>query len=217
MIAVRRPTDELVQSLVADLRPVSRAAVGLRLLVGATAGAAISVMLLMLVLGARPDLSVVLTSARFWSKATYMVATAGISLFVAARLARPGSNANILWLLPIPLLVYVPAALLELVSTAPADWASLLLGHGWQLCTWLVLALSIPIYIGLWWAFRSFAPTRMEAAGAVTGLCASAIAGVVYCLHCPTDTAVFAVVWYTLAFAIAAILGRVSGQRFLRW
>jgi hypothetical protein len=217
MIAVQRPTDQLVQSLVSDLRPVPRGAVALRLLVGTITGAAVSIILLIFVIGARPDLAVVLTSGRFWSKAAYMIATAGISLVVAARLARPGSNTNILWLLPLPLVAYLPAAILELVRTNPAEWASLLLGHGWQLCTWLVLGLSIPIYIGLWWAFRSFAPTRMEAAGAVTGLCASAIAGVVYCLHCPTDTAVFALVWYTLAFAIAAVLGRVSGRRFLHW
>jgi len=80
-----------------------------------------------------------------------------------------------------------------------------------------VLILSIPIYGGLWWAFRSFAPTQMGATGAVTGLCASAIAAVVYCLHCPSDTAVFALVWYTLAFAIAAILGSIFGRRLLHW
>jgi hypothetical protein len=217
MIAVQRPTDELVQSLVSDLRPVPRTIVALRLAIGATAGAAVSVLLLMLLLGSRPDLAVVVQSVRFWSKAGYMLATAGISMLVVGRLARPGSETNILWLLPIPLLLYLPAAILELVRTEPADWVPLLLGHGWQLCTWLVLVLSIPIYVGLWWAFRSFAPTRMEAAGAVTGLCASAIAGVVYCLHCPSDTAVFAVTWYTLAFALAAILGRLFGRQLLHW
>lgn len=217
MTVMRRPTDELVRSLVSELRPVPRAAIALRLALGATAGAAVSVVLLMILLGSRPDLGGVVQTARFWSKAGYMVATAGISLVVVARLARPGSNTKLLWLLPIPLLVYLPAALLELVRTEPANWVPLLLGYGWQLCTWLVLILSVPIYIGLWWAFRSFAPTRMEAAGAVTGLCASAIAGVVYCLHCPTDTAVFAVTWYTLAFALAAIIGRLFGRRLLHW
>jgi len=217
MIAARRPTDQLVQSLVCDLRPVPRAAIVLRLAIGATVGAATSVFLLMLLIGSRPDLAMVIQSTRFWSKAGYMLATAGISLLVAARLARPGSNTRLMWLLPIPLLVYLPAAILELIRTEPTNWMPLLLGYGWQLCTWLVLILSIPIYIGLWWAFRSFAPTRMEAAGAVTGLCASAIAGVVYCLHCPTDTAVFALTWYTLAFAIAAMVGRLLGHRLLHW
>ena len=143
--------------------------------------------------------------------------TGAVSLFVAARLARPGSNPNVLWLLPIPFLAFLPLVIAELSRTSPEDWAPLLLGHGWRLCTWLVLALSVPIYIGIGWAFRSFAPTRLEAAGTVTGLSASAIAGVVYCLHCPTDTALFALVWYTIAFVTAAVLGRVFGRRLLHW
>lgn len=217
MMAVRDATDVLVEQLVSELRPVPRAPVATRLAAGVIVGAAISVALLIFLVGARPDLADVLHSARFWAKAAYMVATAGLSLFVAARMARPGSNTNIAWILPIPLLIYSPAAVSELINTAPAQWIPLLLGHGWQRCTWLVLVLSIPIYAGLWWAFRSFAPTRMEAAGAVTGLCASAIAAVIYCLHCPTDTAVFALVWYTLAFAIAGIAGRLLGRSLLHW
>jgi len=217
MSALRLQTDELVQSLVSELRPVPRAAILLRLLAGATAGSALSAVLLILLVGARPDLAAVARSFGFWAKTFYMIATAGISLLVAARLARPGSNPKLLWLLPVPLLIYLPAGISELARTAPSDWLPMLLGHGWQACTWLVLGLSLPIYAGLWWAFRAFAPTRMEAAGAVTGLCASAISAVIYCLHCPTDTAVFALFWYTLAFAIAAILGRAFGRRLLHW
>ena len=217
MITVQPTTDALVYALVRRLRPVSQGTVALRLAAGAIAGAAVSIVLLLTLVGARPDLLSVVQSSRFWGKAGYMVATAAVSLFVAARLARPGSRVSLLWIVPIPLLAYAPAAIVELATTAQSQWAPLLLGHGWQLCTWLVLILSVPIYAGLWWAFRSFAPTRMDAAGAITGLCASAIASVVYCLHCPTDTAVFALVWYTLAFAIAAVLGRAVGSRLLRW
>jgi hypothetical protein len=217
MIALQRSTDQLVQSLVSDLRPVPRAMLARRLALGATAGAFISVVLLVLMVGTRPDLAQAILSLRFWSKGGYMLATAGISLLVVARLARPGSSPDILWLLPIPLVIYLPAAILELVRTEPANWMPLLLGYGWQLCTSLILILSIPIYIGLWWAFRSFAPTRIEVAGAVAGLCASAIAGVVYHLRCPTDTAVFTLTWYTLAFAVASIFGHLFARRLLHW
>lgn len=217
MNAVRMTTDELVASLVSELTPVSRSAVALRLAIGATVGAAISMLLLIGLLGARPDLAAVLQSVRFWSKAGYMIAVAGASLFVASRLARPDSQQSVMWVLALPLLGFLPFVLVELATTTPSDWAPLLLGHGWQLCTWLVLLLSVPIYVGLWWAFRSFAPRDVEAAGAITGLSASALAGIVYCLHCPSDTAVFAFVWYTLAFAIALTLGRLLGRRFLRW
>jgi hypothetical protein len=217
MMALRNGTDQLVDSLVLDVRPVPRGFVAVRLAVGVTAGAAISMALLMLLLGARPDLAIVLQSLRFWSKAGYMVATAAASLLVAARLARPGSSTNIAWIVPLPVLLFLPAAILEMANTNPSQWGPLLLGTGWQLCTWLVLLLSLPIYAGLWWAFRSFAPTETKMTGAVTGLCASAIAAVIYCLHCPSDTAVFALVWYTLAFAIAALLGSAFGRRLLHW
>jgi hypothetical protein len=217
MMALRNGTDQLVDRLVLDIRPVPRGIVALRLAVGVTAGAAISMILLISLLGARPDLAIVLQSVRFWSKAGYMVATAGASLLVAARLARPGSSTNIAWIVPLPVLLFLPAVILEMVNTNPSQWAPLLLGSGWELCTWVVLLLSLPIYAGLWWAFRSFAPTDMKMTGAITGLCASAIAAVIYCIHCPSDTAVFALVWYTLAFGIAAALGGAFGRRLLHW
>src|SRR5581483_6727155 len=68
MSAVRRQTDELVQSLVSELRPVPRAAILLRLLAGATAGSALSAVLLILLVGARPDLAAVARSFGFWAK-----------------------------------------------------------------------------------------------------------------------------------------------------
>jgi hypothetical protein len=202
---------------VLELRPVRSSTVALRLAAGVAAGAAVSVVLLILLVGARPDLDLMLQSERFWSKAGYLIATAGVSLYAAARLARPASGSKVTWLLCVPFVAFVPVVVAELARTDPSQWGGLLLGYGWQLCTWVVLILSLPIYLGLWWAFRSFAPTRTEAAGAVTGLSASAIAGVVYCLHCPTDTAVFAFVWYSLAFGLAAIAGRMLGPRLLHW
>jgi len=217
MIASRQATDLLVDRLAAGLRPVPRAAIARRLGAGIAGGAMISTLLLVLVIGARPDLAEIVHSPRFWGKAGYMAATAALSLLVASRMARPAPRQSVALLLPVPWLLYALAAVWELASTPAADWVPLLLGHGWQLCTWLVLLLSLPIYAGLWWAFRSFAPTRMEAAGSVTGLCASAIAGLIYCLHCPTDTAVFALVWYGLAFAIAALVGRALGRRLFHW
>jgi len=217
MTGAHHATDDLINSLVGQLRPASRNMISLRLIMGVAAGSAASVFLLLFVIGARPDLGSVLRSAAFWSKTAYMIATAAVSLVAATRLARPGSHKRVLWLLPLPLIVYLPMGFWELARTSQSHWLSMLLDHGWQACTWLVLLLSLPVYVGLAWAFRSFAPTHLETTGAVAGLCASGVAAVVYCLHCPTDTAVFALVWYTLAFAIAAALGSALGRYILRW
>lgn len=214
---ITRSTDDLIQSIVSELRPVPRLAMTRRLALGVGTGAALSALLLVTLLGARPDLAHVLTVASFWSKLAFTLAIAGVSLLVAARLGRPGSRTNILWLLPVPFLMYLPVGIWELAHTDPSQWGSLLIGHGWKECTWLVLLLSIPVYVGLLWSFRRFAPTEVEVTGAVAGLSASAVAAAVYSIHCPANTAVFALVWYTLAFVIASLAGVFLGHRLLRW
>lgn len=214
-LGINHSTDELIDTLAGDLAPVRPSALPFRLAFGVGAGALISGLLLVFIIGIRPNLGSVIGSAGFWSKVAFTLATAGLSLLVAARLGRPGSRTSLLWILPVPLLMYLPFGIWELAHTA--HWLPLLLGHGWKQCTWLVLILSVPVYLGLWWSLRKFAPTQMEVAGAVAGLCASAVASVVYCLHCPTDTAVFALTWYTLAFVLATVAGAFLGRRMLRW
>ena len=210
-------TDDLIQALASDLRPVPRNFIPSRISLGVAIGALASIGLLIALIGPRPDLLSALGAASFWWKAGYMVMTAMAALWLVVRLARPGSPSRDLWFLALPIVLYLPFVGLELGQTDQAHWESMLLGHGWRRCTWLVLGLSVPVFAGLLWAFREFAPTNPETAGAAAGICSGAIAGIVYCLHCPTDTALFALTWYTLAFAIAGGLGALIGRHFLRW
>lgn len=210
-------TDDLIQSLGRELRPVSRHAVPARIAAGITAGSLIAASLLLLLIGIRPDLTDAMGSAAFWSKILYNLATATTAVWIVAKLARPDAGVRDLRILILPLIAFLPVAALELARTDQAQWLPMLLGHGWRRCTWLVLGLSLPIYAGLWWAFRQFAPACLEMTGLAAGVCSGAFAAIVYCLHCPTDTAVFALAWYTLAFALAGALGALIGPRFLRW
>lgn len=210
-------TEELIQSLAFDLRPVPRGAVPLRLLWGVTAGAFVSGALLLALIGPRADLAIAMDTASFWLKSAYMISTAAVAFWMINRLARPGTGTDGFWILALPLLLYMPVGIWELASTTPADWGPMLLGHGWRRCTWLVLGLTVPVYAGVWWSFRKFAPTHFEAAGTAAGVGSGAIAATVYCLHCPTDTAIFALAWYTLAFVLAGAAGAVLGRRLLRW
>ena len=214
---MRHSTDDLIHSLALDLRPTPRFAVPLRIAAGVAAGCLVSALFLLIAIGTRPDLAAVVSSGAFWAKVAYSLGTAATALFVSARLSRPGAKLRVAWLLLVPILLYSPAAIFELATTPRPDWGPLLLGHGWRRCTWLVLELSLPIYLGMLWAFRRFAPTHLTEAGAVVGLTSAAASAVVYCLHCPTDTAVFAITWYTLAFVLAALLGSIIGRRLLRW
>ena len=141
--SITRSTDDLIQSIVSELRPVPRSSMTRRLAMGVGAGATLSAVLLVALIGMRPDLADVLTLASFWSKVAFTLTTAGVSLLVAVRLGRPGARTNILWLLPVPLLMYLPFGIWELALTDPSQWTSLLLGQGWKQCTWVVLLLSM--------------------------------------------------------------------------
>ncbi|WP_227651246.1 NrsF family protein, partial [Klebsiella pneumoniae] len=84
------------------------------------------------------------------------------------------------WLLAVPVVLLTGLGVAELARTPPALWLAMWLGHSWMICPWLVLALAMPIFVGLLWSFRRLAPTRLRAAGAAAGLAAGAFAATVY-------------------------------------
>lgn len=211
-------TDHLIDRLSSDVPPVHGHAVGRRLAVGVAAGLLVSFAIIVATLGLRPDLGLAMRGFAFWMKWAYTLSLSGIAIYATARLARPDAGSlRGLWLIAIPVTLLAVVAVLELVRTPPAEWLAMWLGHSWTKCPWLVLSLSMPIFIGLLWSFRRLAPTRLRAAGAAAGLAAGAFAATVYCLHCPEVSAIFVLTWYSLGILLAASLGALVGPRLLRW
>lgn len=211
-------TEQLIGELSSDLKPVRRHAVGWRLALGVGAGALVSAVLILLMLGFRPDLWLAMQGATFWMKWGYTLSLAGSAIFATARLARPdpGNLRPLRWgIVPVLLLAAIGAA--ELIRTPPENWLEMWLGQSWRVCPWLVLTLAVPIFIGLLWSFRRLAPTRLRAAGAAAGLSAGAFAATIYCLHCPEVSAIFVLTWYSLGILLAAVGGALLGPRLLRW
>ncbi|MFM2301811.1 MAG: hypothetical protein RLZZ84_1547, partial [Pseudomonadota bacterium] len=122
-----------------------------------------------------------------------------------------------LWLIALPVVGLTAASLLELADAPRAQWLALWLGMSWKVCSALVFLLSAPIFVGLLWAFRRLAPTRLRAAGGTAGLAAGAWSATLYCLHCPEVSAIFVLTWYSLGIALAACAGMAAGPRLLRW
>ena len=211
-------TEELIRTLARDVKPVSRRAIERRIAVGITAGAVITVLLIAALLGFRPDLDLAMRGFPFWMKWGYTISLGIGAVIVTTSLARPDArNLRWLWLLSAPILLLVGIGVAEIVN-APADTLlAMWLGGSWDKCPWLVLMLSIPIFVGLLWSFRRFAPTRLRAAGAAAGLTAGAWAATLYCLHCPEVSAIFVLTWYSLGIALATGLGALLGPRVLRW
>lgn len=211
-------TDQLIDSLANEVKPVSRYAVASRLTFGAVIGALVSAVVVIIALGARHDLDSAMYSAAFWIKWSYTLSLSAIAIYTTARLARPDPGPlRVIWLIAIPVTLLAGIGVMELIHTPSGEWLAMWLGHSWSKCPWLVLGLAIPIFIGLLWSFRRLAPTRLRAAGAAAGLAAGAFAATVYCLHCPEVSAIFVLTWYTLGILLAASLGALVGPRLLRW
>lgn len=210
-------TDTLIATLAEDVAPVPRHAAGRRLLLGMLGGGAVTLVLVAVVLGFRRDLEPAMQGFSFWMKGGYTIALGIVAVMLVGRLARPDTARVPLWPLAVPFVVLAMVAGIEVATAPPGDWLAMWLGATWTKCPWLVLMLSVPIFVGLLWSFRRLAPTRLRVAGAVAGVAAGAWAATLYGLHCPEVSALFVLSWYTLGIALAGAMGAWIGPRFLRW
>lgn len=211
-------TEDLINSLARDLKPVSRYALGWRIGSGLLLGAVLTVFLIDRILGFRPDLWLAMQGAAFWMKWIYTISLGACATAATLKLARPNSGSLAwLWIALVPVLGLAVISVNELAHTPSGEWLAMWLGASWKLCSGLVFMFSIPIFGGLLWAFRRMAPTRLRAAGATAGLTAGAWSATLYCLHCPEVSAIFVLTWYSLGIALAAGLGALLGPRLLRW
>lgn len=211
-------TDELIEKLAGSVAPVRRRSVASRLARGVAAGAIGSLAILLASLGWRPDLPLAVLGFTFWMKLGYTLSFAAAALYLTARLARPDeAGIGRAWILVLPVFALALLAAAELARAPRSDWLAMWLGHSWKVCSSLVLLLSVPIFLGLLWSFRKFAPTHLRGAGAAAGLAAGASAASLYCIHCPEVSAAFVLTWYSLGIGLAALVGALVGPRLLRW
>ncbi len=174
--------------------------------------------LIMLHFGVRPDLLQVLGDPMLWVKFAFPGAMGVISLLLVLRLARPGMDTGHLATgLTAPALAMCLLAAVVLVNAAPADRSALVLGTTWQVCTINIALISVPVFIGSFWALKGLAPTRLALAGASAGLLAGAAGAFVYAIHCPELDAPFLLIWNGLGMLVPAALGAALGPRLLRW
>ena len=210
-------TDALIEALAADVRKVPRGAVERRLATGIVAGVSAALLLLLALLGLRSDLEAAAITPFFWGKAAFTFALGCAGLVLCAQLARPdirwprGS-----WLIALPLLALTLAAAGELAAVGRHDAAELLASPRWS-CVPAILMLTAPLSVGLIWAFRTLAPTRMRFAGAAIGLASASFGATIYGLCCEQSSPTFVLTRYTAAIAVAAAIGAIGGPRLLRW
>ncbi|GJL91627.1 NrsF family protein [Hyphococcus sp.] len=211
-------TDELISRLSRNIAPVPRHALEKRFIMGVSGGFLASGILLFLWLGFRPDLSEVAFTRPFLTKLLYTVALFAASIPLSLHLMRPeGKTGRSYALLFVPVLVLGLAATAEFSLAPHENRAQLLFGHGVLPCLIRILIISTPIFAGLLWSAKSFAPTRLRAAGAAAGLMSGSLAAGLYAFHCIEPSASFVFVWYSLGIAITSALGALLAPLVLRW
>ena len=211
-------TDDLIDRLSGDLRPVRGGAVTARLLIALGVGIAVALAGVGLGLGFRRDMGEAMGSMMFWMKLTYALAFAVLGVWCVARLARPvGSASRRLPWLAAPAAAILVLAIVQLARAPAAAWRPLIMGHSAMICPWLILAAAVPVFVALIWALRGLAPTRPRLAGGMAGLAAGGAGAAVYALHCPEAGAPFVAIWYSLGLLSPYVIGIIAGPRLLRW
>ncbi|MFL5297306.1 MAG: NrsF family protein [Phenylobacterium sp.] len=211
-------TDDLIQSLTGELKPVGRGAAAGRLAIGLGGGALVSTLVMLGWLGARPDLPQALQTPMFWVKFAYAALAALLLALATDRLSRPGARLGGLAVaVGLPFALMATMGAMRLAMAAREAWHELLMGDSADVCPWRILVIGLPLLAGAVWAVRGLAPTRLTLAGLMAGGAAGALATLIYSFHCPETAAPFVAVWYTLGMALVAALGAVTGARLLRW
>ena len=210
--------DRLVDRLVADLEPVAGPPVARRLSIGLAAGLALSVTLVGLLLGFRPDMATAYLTTMFWIKLAYVSAIGAIALWAVERLARPGVPTGnlLLWLL-VPTAAVAALAVAQLINRPIEVREHLIMGFSAWAAPWRIVAAALPLLLGLAWAVRGLAPTRLVFSGAMVGLAAGGFGAASYAMHCQESTAPFLLIWYSLGVIACGFVGAVLGPRVLRW
>lgn len=211
-------TDELIAMLASDAGAVAPRVWRRRYALALGFGVLGAVLLMVMLLGVRPDIADAVRLPMFWVKLAFPAALAAVTLLAAVRLSRPGVALGRLGsVLAAPVLAIWVLAGFSLLGAVPEDRGMLIWGETWSACLVNVPLLSVPAFVGLLWVMKTLAPVRPAQAGAAAGLLAGALSAAVYALHCPELAAPFIGIWYTLGMLIPAALGALIGARLLRW
>lgn len=209
-------TEHLIDMLARNVEPAERPRFLQRLAATLALGLATALLLMVLALGVRPDMTTAPMPVML--KAMFSAAATAIALPLAMRLMRPGRPLG--WRVG-AVLVFVGvsalATIVALMGEMPERRLEMWLGGGFPWCLVLVPLLGAPTAALLMWLMRAFAPTRLTMTGAAIGALSGGVGAMAYAMYCPIDSIAFVTTWYVLAIALCAVLGAVIGSRLLRW
>lgn len=209
--------DDLIETLVSDLTPVSRHALRARLATAFAVGIIGAVIALLASLRLHSHLHHV-TAGAFLVKFSYTAVMMTVMTIALDRVARPGGTTGIM--LGISVAAFVVVALLAVIQLAmspSSSYEGLIFGFSASICPILIFAFGLPAFFANMWFLRRAAPLRPGFAGLIAGACAGAIGGWVYSWACVENGIPFIGIWYTLGIVMSGALGWLVGKYSLRW
>jgi hypothetical protein len=211
-------TEQLIELLVADLKPVDRRSILWAMIIALAIGTTAAFGAMLLIFSARPEL----LSGRnldFLSIkvlfASGVVATAALFL---PQLARPGAQIR-----SFPKLVFIPfaavtaSATVALASSHWSIWAGMIVGVDSMTCLFSIPLLAVMPFAFLIWALRMGAPTDRTRAGEIAGLVAGGLGALACAFPCVDGALPSIALWYGFPVGVCAAVGAKLGPSLLRW
>jgi hypothetical protein len=210
-------TDDLIETLVKD-----RGSPSLRPRIAATyalvAGGLIAGIIFMLSMDPRPDLAQAAGTYRVLFKLGVTLALAASAFAIVLQIIRPeASPGGRLWLVAVAPGMVLAGALAELVVMPSSTWLSRMIGISPLFCFFSICLLSTGTLLAFFAALRFGAPSNPGLAGALAGLVSGGIGAALFIVHCPNDSPLFIILWYSLAIGLVTLIGYLAGRRWLRW
>lgn len=213
-----RPPDDLVDELVAGLRPVRRRSTARDLALLALIGVA-QVVLYLAVRGMRPDMHEAMALPAFWWKAVSLAVLVAVAGGAALGSLDPAMSPRrgLRWVgVVVAAVIGLGWALDAASGGATALLARLNPGEGLR-CVGAVVILSLPALAALGLLMRRGAPTDPRGTATAIGLTAAAWGGFVFVLNCPHDDPLYVAVWYAVGMGAVALAARFVLPQFTRW
>ncbi|NTZ90574.1 NrsF family protein [Agrobacterium tumefaciens] len=213
-----RKTEDIIEQLAGDLKPVAAFATERRLALTALPALGVSLLLMLVILGLRGDMDDALSELGFWIKSAYNALLAVAAFVAVRRLARPDGDSGLFFVwLAVIFIAMAAIALVQLGFAVPGSYAALILGSSALHCPFLIVAFALPVFLANFTALKRSAPADPTLAGFVGGLAAGAAGAWVYSWFCTENGMAFVLIWYSLGILMMGMIGAFAGSRFLRW
>ena len=209
--------DTMIDRLVEDLTPVrplkARNGLALTLAVAAVFAVAVAIMG-----GVRDDIMMGIPHPMFFLRGGALLLLGVTSSYAVIAMSQPAVGNSFkgwVWALIAALLFPATAAVMAMMA-APDNIAILVPRYGVEcLVISMLVGTGIATAQVLW--LRRGAPVALDRTGWLVGMSSGALGAAAYSLHCPFNSIFYVGLWYSLAVAICAILGRLIVPHLIRW